>query len=285
LFEEGQRVKKGDALVRLNYDLLEKTLQANRALHEQTLTELEMSVINLGRIEKLHAEQLVPERTFDEYQFQVKGLEKKAASLKAEVERLELEILKKTVRAPFDGVVVKRHVDRGEWLSPGTSVATVAKDDVVDIVIEVPEDIIKNVRPGTKVPVKSGGKKITGRIFQIIPSGDVATRVFPIKVRIQNSISLIEGMEARVDLPVGKSKQALIVHRDAVITKFGSSVVFAIIESKAKMIQVKITGFSGLTVGVESGELTEGMNVVIKGNERLMDGQPVNISNINHKTR
>ncbi len=283
--EEGQRVKKGDVLVKLNSDLLEKTLQATRASHEQVLSELENAKLHLERVEELHKEELIPEKTFDDARYGVKGLEKRAASLRADVERLEIEMSKKEVRAPFDGVVLKDHVDRGEWLAPGSPVATVAKDDVVDIIVDIPEDIVRKVKPGMKVPVHAGGRNITGKVFHTIPVGDVATRVFPVKIRIQNNESLIEGMEARVSLPVGQSKKALIIPRDALITKFGMTVVFVVMESKAKMVPVKVIEYEGRSVGVESTSLKAGMDVVIKGNERLMDDQPVMMNNKSEKTK
>jgi RND family efflux transporter MFP subunit len=277
--EEGQRVKKGDVLVKLSTDLMEKTLEATRASHEQVLSELENATLHLERIEELHKEELIPEKSFDDARFGVKGLEKKAASLQAEVERLEIEMSKKEVRAPFDGVVLKDHVDRGEWLAPGSPVATVAKDDIVDIIVDVPEDVMQKVKPGRKVQVRAGGKNITGKVFHTIPTGDVATRVFPVKIRIQNDESLIEGMEARVRLPVGQSKKALIVPRDALMTKFGMTVVFVVVESKAKMVPVKVVEYEGKSVGVASPALKAGMDVVIKGNERIMDDQPVILNN------
>lgn len=285
MFEEGQRIQKGDILVKLRSDLLEKTLQATRASHEQVLSELENAIIHLKRVEELHREELIPDKTYDESRFSVKGLEKKAASLKAEVERLEIEMTKKNVQAPFDGVILKRHVDRGEWISPGAFVATVAKDDVVDIIVDVPEEVMRKVKRGMEVIVRAGGRNITGRVFNIIPTGDVATRVFPVKIRIQNNVSLIEGMEASVSMPVGKSHKVLIVNRDALITKFDMTVVFAVVESKAKMIPVTVVGYKGTKAGVSSPALKAGMDVVIKGNERLMDDQPVMVNNSNKRTK
>jgi RND family efflux transporter MFP subunit len=228
---------------------------------------------------------LIPDKTYDEARFNVKGLEKKSASLEAEVKRLEIEMTKKNVLSPFDGVVLKRHVDRGEWISPDNPVATIAKDDIVDIIVDVPGQVIQKVERGMEVIVSAEGKNITGKIFNIIPIGDVATRVFPLKIRIQNNASLIEGMEARVSMPLGESQNALIIHRDALITKFGMKVVFAVIDSKAKMIPVTVVGYKGKEAGISSPVLEAGMNIVIKGNERLMDNQPVMVNNGNKKIK
>jgi RND family efflux transporter MFP subunit len=277
-FEEGRRVKKGDVLVRLSSELLEKTIQATIASHEQVLSDLEKAKIDLQRAESLFKEELISEQSYDEHRFRVKGLEKRSASLKAEVERLGVELKKKIISTPFEGVVVKKHVDRGEWLSQGSTVATIAKGDVVDVVVEVPEGIIKHITQGSDVRIKAAGKGINGKVFAIIPRGDISTRTIPVKVRVKNTLSLIEGMEAKVTLPAGEKKKTLTVPRDAVVTVFGSTAVFAVIDSEAKMIPVDVVGYKGITAGIYADGLSEGMKVVVKGNERLKDGQPVLIT-------
>jgi RND family efflux transporter MFP subunit len=195
----------------------------------------------------------------------------------AEVKRLKLELERKVIRVPFDGIVIKRLVDRGEWLQPGSAVATVARDDMVDVVVEIPETIAQNIRIGMDVKVKASGKETRGKVFALIPQGDIPTRTFPIKVRMNNTLSLVEGMEARVSLPTMEKKRSLLVLRDALITLYGQPVVFVVIDSKAKMIPVKVIGYQGTTAGIEGNGLVEGMRVVVKGNERLTDGQPVTI--------
>ncbi len=274
-FEEGQRVKRGDVVVSLSADLLEKQLAATRASYEQVLIEHEQAILDLKRVENLIKQGSISEQLYDEQRFKVKGLEKKAASIRADVERISLELGKKRIRAPFGGVVVERAVDRGEWLSPGSKVATIAKDDTVDVVVNVPEGIIQFAREGMDLAVVAGGRVVTGNVFAVVPRGDVATRTFPLKIRIKNPGYLKEGMEARVALPIAEKKKALIVPRDAVITLFGRTVVFAVIDSKAKMIPVKVIGYEGMMAGVNVSALEEGMKVVIKGNERLTNGQSV----------
>jgi RND family efflux transporter MFP subunit len=274
-FEEGQRINDKQILVKLNTDMLEKKIKATGATHEQILIELQETRRDLRRKEKLFKNNSISEQAYDENLFKVKRLEKQAESLKAEVERLELELKKATIRAPFNGVVVKRHADRGEWLSEGDAVAMIAKDDVVDVVVNLPQRYIGHVKIGIQVKVTVGEKELSGKIIAIVPKGDIATRTFPVKVRMPNSLSFIEGMTAKVSLPTGKQDKTLIVPRDAIITMFGKTVVFAVVDSKARMIPVKVIGYEGLTTGVIANGLKDGMNVVVKGNERLRDGQMV----------
>jgi len=251
-FEEGERMARDAELVRINSELL--------------LSDLEKAALDFKRAERLHKEGLIPEEEYDARRF--------------EKERLEIVLSKKTIRAPFDGVIIKKHVERGEWLSPGSVVATIARDDVADIVVEVPERVLKFISPGMKVMLKAGGSDLKGNIIAVIPRGDISTRTFPVKIRVANTTSLIEGMEARVTLPEGEEAKSLTVHRDAVINVFGNTVVYTVQDSKATMRTVSVLGYKGMTAGVQADGLEEGMKVVVKGNERLRPGQDVQIQQL-----
>ncbi len=276
-FEEGQRIKKGQVLIELGSDLLNKRLRATFATYEQALSEVEIARIELKRREKLFKTKSISEQSYDENRFRVRGVEKRASSLKAEVEHIEIELQKKIIRAPFDGIVIKRQVDRGEWLTEGATVAIFAKDDVVDIVADVSEEFILFVQVGMPVKATVNGNEISGSVIAVVPRGDIATRTFPVKIRTLNTLALIEGMSARVVLPTAKPKKTLVVPRDAVITAFGQTVVYAVKDSKAQMIPVSVIGYEDLIAGIEGQGLAEGMQVVVKGNERLRNGQMVSL--------
>jgi len=273
--EEGLRVKKGQILVTLGSDILRKRFQAARLNYEQVLSELEIARIDLERREKLYEKKSISEQTYDENRYRVIGSEKRAASLNAQVEQLAIELEKKIIRAPFDGVVIKRYVDRGEWISEGETVAMIGKDDVIDIVAQLPEQIIQYVKIGMQVRAAANGNEFSGTVIAVVPKGDVSTRTFPVKIRTPNQFSLIEGMSAKVTMPKGEIIKTLIVPRDAVISKFGQTVVFLAQDAKATMLPVEVIGFEDLEAGVASPGLKEGMLVVVEGNERLRDGQAV----------
>ena len=280
-FEEGQRIKKNQILIQLGADVLKQRLLATSATYEQALSDLDLARIELKRKEKLIQSKAISEQTYDENRFRVKGIEKRANSLKAEVDRIKIELKKKMIRAPFDGVVIKRHVDRGEWLAEGATVAILAKDDVIDIVTDISGKYIPYIKLGMPVKATVNGIAVEGSVFAIIPRGDVATRTFPIKIRTPNTLAFIEGMSARVVLPVGEPRKALVVPRDAVIAKFGQTVIYAVKDSKANMLPVNVVGYQGLVAGIEGAGLEEGLPVVVKGNERLRNGQSVSTLNEN----
>ena len=274
-FEEGQRVKKGQVLVELGSDILHQRLRAARSSYEQAQSELEIARIDLKRRETLFEKKSISEQAYDDNKYRVIGIEKRLDALNAQVAQLAIELEKKIIRSPFDGVVIKRLVDRGEWISEGETIAVIGKDDVVDLVAEVPEHIIQHIRVGMQVSASANGNAINGKVITIVPRGDVSTRTFPVKIRTSNQFDLIEGMSAKVTLPRSEEKETLIVPRDAVINQFGQTVVFVAENSKAAMLPVEIIGFQGLEVGVTSTGLKKGMLVVVEGNERLRDGQNV----------
>ena len=155
----------------------------------------------------------------------------------------------------------------------------IGKDDTIDIVAEIPERFVQFIKNGMPVNATANGSNFVGTVIAIVPKGDVATRTFPVKIRTPNEHALIEGMSARVTLPTGKTMQTLIVPRDAVISKFGQNIVYAVVDAKSNMIPVQVVGYNGLSAGIESQELAEGMLVVVEGNERLRNGQAVAFQN------
>ncbi len=164
---------------------------------------------------------------------------------------------------------------RGEWVSKGAVVLQMARDDEFDVVVNAPREAFGVVKPGLKVMVNAAGKELPGEVFAAIPKGDVATRTFPVKIRVKNDGSLAQGMEARVLLPKGVGGTTLIVPRDAIISARGQMVVWTVVDGMAVPQPVYVIGYRGMMAGVKSQTLKEGMDVVVKGNERLQPQQPV----------
>jgi RND family efflux transporter MFP subunit len=278
-FEEGYRVKSGDTLVVLGSDILDTVISATRADYEQVLVELEQAEKELQRREPLYREGSVSESSYDEYFFKDKMLKNRSLSLKASLDRLLLEKKKKKILAPFDGLVIRKNADKGEWVDAGGMVAVIADDSIVDIVVNVPAGMLKYLETGEKLTVKSDSKMFTGEFLSFVPKGDVATRTFDVKIRMQNSAGFIEGMEARALVPSAEKTVGLKVPRDALLDKFGQNVVWVVKDTFAKMVTVQVVGYEGMQVGIAGPGLEAGDMVVIKGNERLREGQAVMIGN------
>ncbi|MBW2467401.1 MAG: efflux RND transporter periplasmic adaptor subunit [Deltaproteobacteria bacterium] len=276
-FEEGYRIKKDEPLVSLESEILDTIINGTRADYELVLVELQQGEKELKRREPLYKEGSVSESSYDEYYFKTKILQNRAMSIKASLDKLLLEKKKKIIRAPFDALVIQKNAEKGEWVDDGGVVALVADDSEVDVIVDVPAEVLQYLQEGRQIEVAAGELKLKGKFLSFVPKGDIATRTFSVKVRLKNPNKLVEGMEARALLPSSSRRESLLVPRDALVVKFGQNVVFVEEDGKAKMVPVQVQGYSGLLVGIEGPELEAGMQVVVKGNERLFGGEQLAI--------
>jgi len=278
-FEEGRSVAMGQELVELDTELVEKDLETAKFEYRNVFSSLENARRELQRINALYRKKTVSEQDYDKAFYLVAGLENRATALQAKVARLEIQLEKSVVKAPFDGLVLERLVDRGEWVNPGTPVAILARNDTVDVVVHVPENVLPFLHEGMPLAAEVGGRRLDGEVRAVIPRGDVATRTFPVKIRAVNDGTLAEGMEARVRVPAGEKREAVLVPRDALLLAMDRNQVWVVFGDKAVSIPVEVTAYLDADVAVRSldpaTELAPGMQVVVKGNERLRPGQPV----------
>ncbi|GAB4324269.1 MAG: efflux RND transporter periplasmic adaptor subunit [Candidatus Sumerlaeia bacterium] len=276
--EAGQFVEEGQVLARLNDDLLRQDLQIEQAALDEMTIALEKARLDLERSKKLFAENSVSEQVFDDDRFAVQMREKAIQTQRARIQKIALEIAKKEIRAPFAGAVLEKHTAEGEWLAKGGRIATIARTSEVDIIANVPQSILPFLKPDCEVPVVINGRERTGRLFAVVPQGDVATRTFPVRVRLANADgALLAGMEGTLRLASGPQMPCLQIPRDALLRRPGGDgmIVFAAENGQAVPHSVEVLGFMREMAGVTSDTLKPGMSVVVKGNERLRPGQPI----------
>lgn len=276
-FEVGDRVAAGQVLVRLNTDLLGQQLKEALALLEEAESALEEADRNFARFAELYKDGSVSEQEYDDRRFILLSRRARAASLRATVDRLRLEIAKASIPAPFAGVVTMRRIDRGEWLEQGDPVAEIAAATSMDVIVDLPQETLSALSLDERVTVSSGASTWDGILYAVVPAGDVATRTFPARIRVASPNGLLQGMEVMVELPSGEPREALIVPRDALLRRGREWFVYLIDAGVVRSVTVELIGFSGLSAGVLSPDLPPGVDVVVKGNERLGDGRPVRI--------
>jgi RND family efflux transporter MFP subunit len=272
---DGQRVKAGSRLIRLDDDLLATEIAGVKALNEQNQVDLVQAQKDYARIAALHQQDSVSTSEYEAYETRVKRTQKQAAVLQSRLDRMLLEQKKKSVRAPFAGKIIELLVERGEWVKAGGTVATLADDRTLEARVDIPARLIPHLTTDYEATISVAGKEVPGKFIIIIPRGDISTRTFIAKFSLPGDATLIEGMQADVSLPTASAREGLLVPRDAVINSYGKTVVFTISEGVARMIPVKIIGHSGAMTGISSDDLSAGQQVVVKGNERIRDGQPV----------
>jgi RND family efflux transporter MFP subunit len=277
---EGDFVKKGAVLARLEDSLLKIELKGAKANKADTEAQLRRARTDLERSSKLLATETIADKQYTDDLAEVQSLEAQVDRLEAEIQHKQDSISKKVILAPFSGFVVKEHTEVGQWVEKGGPIVTLADLSIMEILVEVPERYVPKLFLGgsTQVTVDAlNPERFTGKIAAIIPVGDSASRSFPVKVAVENSDNQIKGgMLCRISLAIGKPKSVLAVPKDAVVNMGQSHMIYVVQEGVAKPLPVQLGNASDSMIEIK-GAIEAGMQVVTRGNERLRPGQPVQI--------
>jgi multidrug efflux pump subunit AcrA (membrane-fusion protein) len=205
------------------------------------------------------------------------------AAQKAVAERLERDHRKTEIRAPFEGFVVAKRTEVGEWIDAGGPVAELVAIGTVKIRVDVPESAIPFARPGQVATVESEalGKTFSTKIARVIPMAKLSGRSFPVEIDLDNpEHALLPGMFVWARVPSGPPGRRLMVSRDAIVPRGPTKQIFVIRpgEGGASMAMPM-----NVTTGLEIDDLVEvdapgvqpGDMVVCRANERLFGPSPV----------
>ena len=266
----------------------ETLFASNRAISEEERDEIVSLGIaaEQGYLEAKAAHELAVAGPRQE---QIAQARAQVAMQEATVDRLKDQLTKHTIISRFDGYVTAEHTEVGQWVKQGDPVAEVAALDDVEVSAYVVEQHTPHVRVGMSVMVEVPAVRdrvFTGQVVAIVPQADVQARTFPVKVRVHNETTdegplLKSGMYARVMLPTGAKRTALLVSKDAVVLGGPQPIVY-VVESadgkqgRASPVPVQLGVADGSLIQV-IGPLQPNQLVVVQGNERLMSmaGQPV----------
>lgn len=274
---EGELVKKNAPLIRLNTELLDEEINLNLIQIEQINLQINHAEKNYKRLENLFKKKGVSEKAYDDalYAYQHSLKEKQIAEL--ELKKLLLEMEKSAIRAPYDGIIMRKHVDSGDWVQQGKQLIQLGATDDLFVKVPIAETLLQFVKTGSKVAVeiKAFNQELHGTIEAVDPVADAKTKNVFIKVRIPSQANIAENMSATVFLPISARKNLSIIPRDALIKMQGADFVYTITDDKAAILPVNIVTFLGDRIGADNPHFSEGMKVVIEGNERLRPDQPV----------
>lgn len=279
-FEVGQKVKKDEVLVNIDSDILDAQIKALQAEVNMYEVQLKNAKKNYERYMALVEKKSIAQKVFDDSKTDFDVANQNFISAKAKLNELNIQKSKKTIKAPFSGVIVEKNINLNEWLNQGTQVATIVNTQELEIVFNLPISFIDGLKSGDVYDVEVANKTLKATLFAAIPSGDKLTRTFPVRFKAESFDGFVfDGASAKIKFAKDSKSEALVINRDAVIKRFDMDVIFAVVENKAVMIPVKIITYSGTNVAIEANGLVDGMQLVTKGNERIFPDMPVQILN------
>jgi membrane fusion protein (multidrug efflux system) len=278
--ERGQRVKKGDVLIRVDGEAAGLSAAAATAQAGAAQTSVEYAERECKRTEALFAAQAI---TNVEYERQKTQCQSQLFS--AEAARANAALATKVqndanIRAPFDGVIGERYVNVGEYLQPVTRVVSLMSTEPARIVISVPEHAIGLVKMGQVLDVEVAAfpdKRFPATVKFVAPALRANSRDLLVEATATGAGEFLKpGMFATVRLSVGDEEQPTVaegaLRRDA-----SSSRVFVVKEGAAVETVVRPGTRAEGRVAVP-GSLAIGDDVILDPPASLKDGSPVTVT-------
>jgi membrane fusion protein (multidrug efflux system) len=276
-FTAGQNVREGQVLAVL--DTRQERAQLAAAEAQQHLART-----TFDRVQGLLNERVISRAEFDQATADQRQAEARAGEIRATIDR-------KTIRAPFSGVLGIRHVNLGQYLSAGDALVTLESLDPIYVNFGVPQQDATQIRPGRRVQVavgEQGGPGFTGRITAIDSVVDPTTRNVQAQATLPNpGGKLRPGMFVQTQVMLGQSKPMIALPASAInYAPYGDS-VFIVSDLKNPQGQpyrgvrqqvVKLGPARGDQVAVLSG-VKPGEEVVTSGVFKLRSGAPVQVNN------
>ncbi len=276
----GDPVKKGMSLVSLDTEMLEKEILINKNLIEQASLHINHSKKNYERMDALVKKGGISEKDYEDAFFVYQAALLKKASARTILEKLLIQQRKSVINAPFDGIILEKNVDSGDWVQQGKQLASIGSVNDLFIKVPIAETLLKFVSPGDQVPVtiNAYNMELTGTIENMSPIADAKTKNVFIKIRIPMITRVAQNMSATVFISTGTRQKLAMIPRDALVNFQGADFVYAIKQGKAVQLPVNIVTYKGIMIGADNEHFTEGMPVIIEGNERLRPDQSVVIA-------
>jgi len=306
--DEGARVGKGSVLLTIDdAEIKAKRNEAEQAkaegvaaLHEadaalkEAKAALENANVNRERFENLYKEQAVTKKELDDIDTQDRMAEARVEQVEARRKQAEAKIEQAAaavtqanimlgytvIHSPISGVVTAKTANNGEMATPGRPLLKVVGEGELRLLTTVKESDMAGMVKGNTVKVgfdALSGRQVDGRIAEVVPAADPATRTFNVKIDLPRTAGVLPGMFGRAYLPAGMRKAVLvpdtsIVEREGVqgvfVVKPDNTLRFQVVRAGEKnngMTEVS-SGLSGgeAVVAVNPGSLKEGLKVVRK---------------------
>ncbi|MFH0899375.1 MAG: efflux RND transporter periplasmic adaptor subunit [Pseudomonadota bacterium] len=283
-FEEGQAVKRGQVLVEIDpvrYRLAVSTAQAILAKAEAAAGEAEQAV---ARRESAAASSpgIIPGEEMEAHRSRAQAALAEVRTAKVALQRAEVDLRDAYVRAPRHGIVQTRNVETGQYVQPGSLLATMVRRDPLLLRFKLSEVDAARIVPGSTVRFRIDGsvEEHPAIVSHVAEAADATSRMVQVVAKVGGggSQSLRAGAFARITVPIKAAKSAIVIPQLAVRPSEHGFITFVVEGGIARRRVVKL-GMRTADGQVEVLDgLRQGESFVVRGAEPLKDGASVRIA-------
>lgn len=276
---EGTAVSAGELLVRIS----DEDVRAQRRQVEAQRREAEAALQNartqFARLDTLLQRGSATQQAYDNAQNAFERAQAQVEALDNRLDEIDESLTYTTIRAPVAGTIVEKRTEPGAMASPGQPLVTLEVSSVLEVRTRVPEQHIGQVAVGDTVRVEIGAANasLQGRVTQVNPSGNPASRQFDMRVLLNDPpASVKSGMYAQVLHETGE-RSMLTVPASSLVERGELTGVYTVGDNERALLRWIRPGTQrGDQVEVLSG-LQQGDRYVVQANGRLRDGHPVTL--------
>lgn len=292
--EVGDRVREGQIIALLDGETLKAELNLTQselveagAELKTWVAELDVAKTELRRQEGLRTSTAFSQAKFEDAQKKVSVAEARVERARANVgikqsnlKRKQIDAEYTSVRAPYAGVVMRRHTEAGAYVNRGDPVAQLIGDHALEVEAFIPNTRLNGLSVGRKIGFRlDDGSRHDATVRSILPSENPQTRTRIVRLvpdfgKIKRPLA--ESQSVVVLVPISDDRNVVTVHKDAVLKRPKGDVVFVVTKGEAQIRPVVLGEALGGRFEVLSG-LKQGEVVVTRGNERLRPGAKVRV--------
>lgn len=288
---EGDRVRQGEVLITIQadqqrsaYDSANAGLTASQQALAAADADYALAETTMKRYQMLFDKKSVSAQEYDEVKTRLAaakarrdGAHAGRTQAEAAVSEANAAVGFTRIRAPFDGLIIAKLADAGAMASPGVPLLTIEDPRRFRLEAMLDESQIGAVRLGNTVPVvidSLGRQTITGKVVQIVPMADPASRTFPVKIELPRNPQLRSGLFGRARFARGE-RESILVPQDALLHRGQLDAVYVVGKDEiASLRYVTLGKLSANQVEVLSG-LENGERIVAQPGERELSGKQI----------
>lgn len=272
----GDRVKRGQVLMRLSADLLEAEVATKRAALKQAQAQLAIAQAASRRAKSVADSGVYSVADQERLESEELAAQARVESAEADLQAAELRLQFTVVRAPDDGIITARSVNVGQIAQTGTEMMRLLRKERVEWRAEIPEARMAQVKPGQPVRlVTADGTELEGKVRTVAPTVEAVRRTGIVYVDITKNGNARPGMFARGEIEISRSK-ANTVPLMSVVVQDGYSYVFVlddqgIVQRRRVQTGVVVGDLIEIVSGVNSGERVAGQGAgFLKDGDRVL---------------
>ncbi len=283
---EGDHVRRGEILANLRAAEYEEKVRQASSQAEAAHAAAQKAKSDFDRASRLYESQSITKPEFDAARAQYDATQAQLRAAQAATGEAGIALSDSMLRSPLDGDVVKKLVEVGSFVGPGTPAFVVANTDTVKITVGVPDVTVRSLKLGLPVSITTDvfpSRVFESRVSRIAAAADPKSRNFDVEISISNRNHILKaGMIASVEFASGSKEETVpTIPISAVVQSTRGGYAVFVVErynatTIARLRPVEVGNVRGNEIEVVEG-LSSGDTIISNGASLLKDGQPIEV--------